>query len=59
MMIVTLTYCLQQGCLSKLITEIEANAWYVAAVGIAVLVLEVLGIIFALCLCCGLRKTVY
>lgn len=46
-----------EGCIDKLIEILRAYATVVTAVGITIGVLEVVGLVFSLLLCCAIRNT--
>jgi CD81 antigen len=47
---------LLQGCVTKLLDALKSHMNIVVGVGIAIGVIECLGLIFSLVLCCGIRN---
>lgn len=46
-----------EGCMSKLVKEIDRNQPIFAGVVLAIIAVQVLGLIFSLCLCCSVKRT--
>lgn len=46
-----------EGCMSKLVKEIDRNQPIAAAIILAIVAVQVLGLLFSLCLCCAVKRT--
>lgn len=46
-----------EGCMSKLVKEIDRNQPIAAAVILGIVAVQILGLLFSLCLCCSVKRT--
>jgi hypothetical protein len=53
---VLFAFDLFQGCIDKLIYLLKSHLSIVVGVGIALAIIECLGLVFSLILCCGIRN---